>query len=231
KSGEGKSGEAKSGEGKSGEGKSGEGKSGGQEPGGGQADGKDGNPEPQAAGNPQQQGSTADKPSGQPATGEQGSESKQSSPVGGGGVSNGAEAAQRSGKAPEGPPSSKETEWQAQELNNARNAADLAVEHLRKSMESGNDQVLDDLGWSRDQARSFLDRWELMRQQAQSTDPRQRAEFERALRSLGMRPAGVQSSREVPADAKGGQAEGRRSRPPSDYRERFKAFLQGTSGE
>jgi hypothetical protein len=41
----------------------------------------------------------------------------------------------------------------------------------------------------------------------------------------------VQNSRDVPADAKGGQAEGRRSRPPSDYRERFKAFLQGTSGD
>jgi hypothetical protein len=30
---------------------------------------------------------------------------------------------------------------------------------------------------------------------------------------------------------KGGQAEGRRSRPPSDYREQFKAFLQGTAAE
>jgi hypothetical protein len=35
----------------------------------------------------------------------------------------------------------------------------------------------------------------------------------------------------MPADTKGGQAEGRRSRPPSDYREQFKAFMQGTSAE
>jgi hypothetical protein len=46
-----------------------------------------------------------------------------------------------------------------------------------------------------------------------------------------MRPARVQSSRDVPADVKGGQAEGRRSRPPSDYREQFRAFMQGAAAE
>jgi hypothetical protein len=41
----------------------------------------------------------------------------------------------------------------------------------------------------------------------------------------------VRSSRDVPTDVKGGQAEGRRSRPPSGYREQLKAYLQGTGGE
>jgi hypothetical protein len=121
-------------------------------------------------------------------------------------------------------------EWGAQELENARNAADLAIEHLRTTVESGRTDVLDELGWTRDQARAFLERWEAMRRQAADPDPRKRGEFDRGLRSLGLRPKGVQSARDVPADVKGGQAEGRRSRPPSDYRERFKAFLQGTSG-
>jgi hypothetical protein len=122
-------------------------------------------------------------------------------------------------------------EWGAQELDHAKNAADLAIEHLRRSLQSGRTDVLDELGWTRDQARAFLERWESMRALADSPDPRKRGEFERTLQSLGLRPTGVQSSRDVPADVKGGQAEGRRSRPPSDYRERFKAFLQGTSGE
>ena len=91
--------------------------------------------------------------------------------------------------------------------------------------------MLDELGWTRDEARAFLARWEEMRRQADSSDPVKRAEFERELRSLGLRASGVQSSRDVPADVRGGQAEGRRSRPPSGYRERFKAFLQGTSGQ
>jgi hypothetical protein len=98
-------------------------------------------------------------------------------------------------------------------------------------MASGRTEVLDELGWTREEARAFLARWEAMRRQADSADPVKRAEFERELRSLGLRPAGVQSGRDVPADVRGGQAEGRRSRPPSGYRERFKAFLQGTSGE
>jgi hypothetical protein len=151
--------------------------------------------------------------------------------VGGGGWSEGGAAPPPGGAAAEGPPPSRETEWGAQELENARNAADLALEHLRKTVESGRTDVLDELGWTRDQARAFLERWEAMRRQSESPDLRQRGEFERVLRSLGLRPSGVQNSRDVPADAKGGQAEGRRSRPPSDYRERFKAFLQGTSGE
>lgn len=122
-------------------------------------------------------------------------------------------------------------EWGAQDVENARNAADLALEHLRTTVESGRTDVLDELGWTRDQARAFLERWEAMRRRAESPDGQRRGEFERVLRSLGLRPKGVQSERDVPADVKGGQAEGRRSRPPSDYRERFKAFLQGTSGD
>jgi hypothetical protein len=70
-----------------------------------------------------------------------------------------------------------------------------------------------------------------MRRRAESPDPRRRADFEQALRSLGLRADGSRSSRDVPADVKGGQAEGRRSRPPASYREQFEAYLRGTAGE
>jgi hypothetical protein len=184
----------------------------------------------QSQGDPKQEGEAGGKPSGQPAAGPPPEGASQSSPVGGGGWSEGA-GTPTGGAAAQGPPPSRETEWGSQELENARNAADLALEHLRTTVDSGRTDVLDELGWTRDQARAFLDRWESMRRQSESPDLQKRGEFERVLRSLGLRPAGVQSSRDLPADAKGGQAEGRRSRPPSDYRERFKAFLQGTSGE
>jgi hypothetical protein len=91
--------------------------------------------------------------------------------------------------------------------------------------------VLRDLGWPMDQAREFLARWERMRQAAAEGDPKARGEFDQAVKSLGMRPGGVRSKRDVPTDVKGGQAEGRRSRPPSDYREQFKAFMQGAASE
>ena len=123
----------------------------------------------------------------------------------------------------------REMEWNAQSADQARNAANLAIEHLRRSLAEGRDDVLDDLGWTRDQALAFLRRWEAMQQMAQSDDPGQRTQFDRAVLSLGLRPDGIQRSRDLPADARGGQAEGRRTRPPTDYREQFKAFMQGTS--
>ena len=89
--------------------------------------------------------------------------------------------------------------------------------------------MLNELGWTREQAAAFLARWEAMQRMAESDDPGERADFDRAVRSLGLRPEGVRRSSDVPADVRGGQAEGRRTRPPSDYREQFKAFMQGTS--
>ena len=125
----------------------------------------------------------------------------------------------------------REMEWGEQDLANARNAADLAIEHLRQSVESGDTTVLDELGWTPLQANDFLARWEAMRRMTRNGDARQRGEFDQAIKSLGLRPGGVRSSRDVPSDVKGGQAEGRRSRPPSDYREQFKAFMQGAAAE
>jgi len=131
----------------------------------------------------------------------------------------------------DGPVGSRETEWTDQDLTHARNAADLALAHLRDSLAAGRTDVLDALGWNPEQARAFLERWQSLRQMAKSGDPRERGEFEQTLKSLGLRPGGVQTSRDVPADAKGGQAEGRRGRPPASYREQFQAFLRGTGGE
>jgi hypothetical protein len=123
----------------------------------------------------------------------------------------------------------REMEWAPQSAEQARNAANLAIEHLRRSLNEGRDDVLNELGWTREQAAAFLARWEAMQRMAESDDPGERADFDRAVRSLGLRPEGVRRSSDVPTDVRGGQAEGRRTRPPSDYREQFKAFMQGTS--
>ena len=155
---------------------------------------------------------------------------QQGGSVGSGG-SIGGQGPQQGGAADGGERPPKEVEWGDQDLTNARNAADLATEHLRSSLEEGRTDILDQLGWTPEQARAFLARWDALKKLAGSDDPRKRREFERAVQSLGLRPGGVRSSREVAPDARGGQAEGRRSRPPSDYREQFKAFLQGTGGE
>lgn len=172
-----------------------------------------------------------DEPGAQPGAPQPGQPSDQVSPTGRGGWSNGERRAATGKDDSAEPLPAKETEWVEQELARARNAADLAIEHLRKSVAEGRTDVLEQLGWTADQARAFLDRWDAMRRMAGSDDPRQRGEFERAIRSLGLRPGGVRTSRDVPADVKGGQAEGRRSRPPSEYRDQVKAYLQGAATE
>jgi hypothetical protein len=102
---------------------------------------------------------------------------------------------------------------------------------LKDDLEKGRTDLLDELGWTRDQAKAFLQRWETMRALEKSNDPVKRGEFDRAVRSLGLRPPGAGSNRDLPADVKGGQSEGRRSRPPSEYREQFKAYTQGAEDE
>ncbi|NDC62884.1 MAG: hypothetical protein EBZ59_02615, partial [Planctomycetia bacterium] len=93
------------------------------------------------------------------------------SPSGSGGWSDGERPGQAGGEPPVGPPPAKETEWGEQDLAHARNAADLAIQHLRSAVDSGRTDVLDQLGWTREQARAFLDRWESMRRLAEGGDP------------------------------------------------------------
>jgi hypothetical protein len=203
---------------------------GGEQPGGQQA----GN---EQAGNADQSGKAAREGGQGPKEGEAPAPAQSGKPGSGSGAAGsggwaGGEGPHEPGKPQaEGAAPSKKTEWGEGDLRSAKNAADLAIEHLRSAVESGSSDVLDRLGWTREQARAFLERWETMRRMAESDDPVQRGEFERAVRSLGLRPDGVRSSRDVPSDVRGGQSEGRRSRPPSEYREQFKAYTQGTAGE
>jgi hypothetical protein len=196
-----------------------------------------GNAAEKSAGQAEQAGKTpghaagGNEPGGQPGPPQPGRPSDQVSPTGRGGSSNGESQAADSDDGSQDPPPSKETEWVEQDVARARNAADLAIEHLRESVAEGRTEVLEQLGWTADQARDFLARWDAMRRMAESDDPRQRGEFERAIRSLGLRPDGVRSSRDVPADVRGGQTEGRRGRPPSEYRDQVKAYLQGAATE
>jgi hypothetical protein len=232
-SGDGKSGEQKPGDRKGGE-------AAGKQPGGQQAGNEQAGNEQagnEQAGNAGQSGKAAREGGQGPKEGEASAPAQAGKPGSGSGAAGsggwaGGEGPNEPGKPQtEGPAPSKQTEWGEEDLRNAKNAADLAIEHLRSVVESGSSDVLDRLGWTREQARAFLERWETMRRLSESDDPVRRGEFERAVRSLGLRPDGVKSSRDVPSDVRGGQSEGRRSRPPSEYREQFKAYTQGTAGE
>ncbi len=143
----------------------------------------------------------------------------------GGGAIGGQQAAPASGDDPA--TESKPLEWQKPELAAVRRATDLALNHLRDSVRSGDEEMLEELGWSREQAEAFLARWQAMQQAATRGADEQR-EYDSALQSLGLRPGGVRTSRRLSPDRTGTQLESRRTQPPLEYRERFKAFQKGT---
>ena len=116
-----------------------------------------------------------------------------------------------------------------EDLSSVRQATDLALDHLRDSIRSTDDEILKELGWTREQAEAFLRRWENMAEAADNGDQQEQQVFEQTLRSLGLRSGRVMSSRQIEQDSKGVQVENRRTQPPYEYRERITAFLKGVS--
>ena len=145
--------------------------------------------------------------------------------AGSGGMSGGP---QGTGKA-QGDTPSDVMDVESQNLSAVRQATDLALDHLRDSIRSTDDEMLKELGWTREQAEAFLQRWDNMQKASVNGNQRQKQAFEQTLRSLGLRPDRVRSSRQIEEDSKGVQVESRRTQPPYEYRERFKAFMKGAS--
>ena len=114
-------------------------------------------------------------------------------------------------------------------LEYAREATDLALEHLRDQQD--NRELLDRLGWTPEEARQFLQRWQEMKQSAQQPDARGKQaqrEMDDRLQGLGLRPQQGRTRAIKGDDRFTGLREGAaRSAPPAQYREHYRAFLRG----
>jgi hypothetical protein len=120
-------------------------------------------------------------------------------------------------------------------LDYARKATDLALEHLKDQLrkEQPDQALLDRLGWTRDDLEKFVKRWESLRQGAQTSGDEAssaKRELDETLRSLGLRPkATTLKSNAARDDRAQGYQETRRTTPPDEYSESFKAYTQGTA--
>ncbi|MCA9246327.1 MAG: hypothetical protein KDA42_04400 [Planctomycetales bacterium] len=116
-------------------------------------------------------------------------------------------------------------------LEYARQATDLVLKRLEDDAQ--NDQVdpelLDKLGWSREDLRQFLARWKQMKQAAQSNDANAQREWNQSLRSLGLRPNQVRQERQHTADNLRELRESFRAPVPPEYAERLRAYQKGLS--
>ncbi len=120
-------------------------------------------------------------------------------------------------------------------LEYTRKATDLALEHLKDQMKNGDGgkDLLDDLGWTRQDAERFVKRWESLRQQAGTPSEQEssaRRELDQTLRSLGLRPKGSSLKSSAARDDRSqGFRESSHTTPPAEYSEAFKAYTQGTA--
>jgi collagen type III alpha len=117
-------------------------------------------------------------------------------------------------------------------LDYAKKATDLVLKRLEGQLKRGqiDEKVQEELGWTKDQIRRFVER---MRRQAQTAeDPTspaaeaRRLQFEETLKSLNLRsPAKSRTSRAVPR-SNDFEMESKRSIPPPEYRDLYNAFTK-----
>lgn len=191
---------------------------------------------PGSGNRPASPGQNASQPSGgSPPTGQQppsATDGKTQQPGQGSGTPTG-------GGLPSNPPPSGATDTSsaaeappgdAANLEFSRRATDMVLEQLRDQQEHPDRELLDKLGWSPEQLRAFVERWQKLKQHAQEDAGGQR-ELDESLRGLGLAPS-VDTRRRggTRTDAvRGLQESGNQSAPPASYRDQFRAFKKGAA--
>jgi hypothetical protein len=120
-------------------------------------------------------------------------------------------------------------------LEYTRKATDLALEYLKDQLakENPDKKLLEELKWTREDAARFVAKWEKMKRDAQSAGPQGDAakkQLDEALSNLGLRPHGTalrggeKSETHTPT-----VRDARRSEPPPEYRQQYRAFTKGAA--
>lgn len=116
-------------------------------------------------------------------------------------------------------------------LEYARRQTELALEHLKDQIARQQPELLEQLGWTRQQAEQFLREWEEMKRRAARGDANAEAarrELDDALRSLGLRPRGAQlGGGRAGSDRVEGVGQSGRIEPPADWAEWLRAYTKG----
>jgi hypothetical protein len=118
----------------------------------------------------------------------------------------------------------------AANLEYARKATDLALQKLKDQEHNPDPDLLDKLGWTKEDLAEFLNRWEKLKQTADKT-PDGKRELDEALRSLGLRdPKLRKRTGGATSDNQRDLLDsGSRSSPPAKYRDLFDAYRKGAT--
>jgi hypothetical protein len=121
----------------------------------------------------------------------------------------------------------------AANLEYARKQTDLVLQKLSDQLNKNkvDDKLLKDLGWTRDDLKRFVARWQQRKDAAQRDDKAgdtAKRELDDALRSLGLRRGALQQNA-VKKDTMRDLKEGYRGPVPPEYQDRLRAYNQGVS--
>ena len=120
----------------------------------------------------------------------------------------------------------------AANLEYAKKATDLALEYLKDQLAKGepDQELLDELQWSREDMERFVKQWDRFKKQEQAANPEERKQFEARLEDLGLRPksTAIKGGRAEDQRAPALRDEGR-SEPPPEYRQQYRVFSSGSA--
>ncbi len=119
-------------------------------------------------------------------------------------------------------------------LEYTQKATDLVLRRLQDQLDRRqvDPKLLDKLGWSADDLKRFVERWQRLKQAAQgpAAEAQQaRDDLRRALRSLGLRPDQVRRVGPTKTDRLGNLREGQQVPVPPDYEEQLRAYRKALS--
>jgi hypothetical protein len=106
----------------------------------------------------------------------------------------------------------------------------LVLEYLKDQQQDPDQELLDKLGWTKEEMQEFIARWDALKRAA-TEEARGSRELDEALRSLGLRPRRG-TTRHVESrddEVRGLRDAGAHSSPPPGYAEQFNAYKKGTA--
>ncbi len=114
-------------------------------------------------------------------------------------------------------------------LEYAKKQTDLALEYLKDQQHEPDPELLDRLGWTKDELQKFIRRWDAL-QKAAAEDPKASHELDESLRSLGLTPA--KNRKRAGGDKSDNTRDlrdsGSRTTAPKSYRDQFDQFRKGS---
>ena len=112
---------------------------------------------------------------------------------------------------------------------------ELALEHLEDQLAKDKPELLEKLGWTREQAQQFLDRWQQLRREANETGSHgetAKKQLDDALKSLGLRPRStVLKHGNVKGDQQRNMRDAGRFAPPADWADQFREYTRGVANQ